>query len=164
MLINSNIKGVALSYPVADCPVVILKTDDTIALSHSSAACIDRKLPIQIVEAIKSISNDKIKAYIGPCAGDSYIYSEYPTWAKDDSWKYFITETDEGYKIDLKSAIVSQLKSMGIEDIRVSPIDTIVDKRFYSNYAYKHGNDTKNGRFLVGAYFTKDKVKSKTRW
>lgn len=164
MLINSNIRGVALSYPVADCPVVILKTDDTIALSHSSAKCIDRLLPMQTVEAIKSVSNGEIKAYVGPCAGDTYIYEKYPNWAKDDSWKYFITEISEGYKIDLKGAVISQLKSMGIEDIRVSKIDTIKDERFYSNYAYNHGYNSKNGRFLVGAYFPKDKVKTKTRW
>ena len=163
MLIKSNLRGVAISYPVADCPVIILKTNDTIALSHSGAICIDRLLPMQMVEVIKSVSNGEINAYIGPCGGDSYIYEEYPIWAKHDSWKYFIEDTQEGYKINLKDAVKYQLETMGIEDIRISPIDTIIDERFYSNYAYKHGNDSKNGRFLVGAYFPKDKVKLKTR-
>ena len=163
MLIRSDLRGVALSFPVADCPVIILKTNDTIALSHSGATCIDRLLPMQTVEAIKSVSNAEIKAYIGPCAGASYIYEEYPNWAKHDSWKYFIKDTQEGYKINLKEAVKYQLEIMGIEDIKVSPIDTIIDERFYSNYAYKHGNNSKNGRFLVGAYFTKDKVKTKKK-
>ena len=33
--------------------------------------------------------------------------------------------------------------------------DTITDPNFYSNYAYKHGDESKNGRFLTGAYFEK---------
>jgi len=52
---------------------------------------------------------------------------------------------------------------MGITDIRVSNIDTITDSRFYSNYAYRHGHEDKNGRFLTGAYFCKEKAKVKTR-
>jgi len=164
VLIKSSLRGVIVSYPVADCPVVILKTYDTIALSHASAACIDRLLPMQTVDAIRNVSSkSKIKAYIGPCAGNSYIYEEYPNWAKNDNWKYFIKETNEGYKIDLKGAIVSQLNDMGVNDVIVSNIDTITDNRFYSNYAYKHGNKSKNGRFLTGAYFPKEKIKIKTR-
>lgn len=164
MLVRSSLKGVVLCYPVADCPVVIVKTDDTIALAHSSAACIDRCLPMQTVEAIKSVSNNQnIQAYVGPCAGSAYVYEEYPNWAKNDNWKNFIEDTKDGYKIDLKSAVVAQLKSMGVTDIRVSNIDTITDSRFYSNYAYRHGEEDKNGRFLTGAYFCKEKAKVKTR-
>lgn len=165
MLIRDKLKGVVLSYPVADCPVIILKTDDTIALSHSSAECVDRFLPMQIVEAIKQVSNStNISAYIGPCAGEKYLYEEYPCWAKNDSWKYFIKDTNEGYKIDLKGAVIEQLKSMGINDINVSKIDTITDNRYYSNYAYTHGDITKKGRFLVGAYFANEKVKVKKKY
>ena len=118
------------------------------------------------VDAILEVSKKRdkdIHAYIGPCAGSAYIYEEYPSWAKNDNWKYFIEDTNEGYKIDLKGAVISQLQERGIADIKVSSIDTITDNRFYSNYAYKHGNKSKNGRFLTGSYFTKEKVKVKTR-
>jgi hypothetical protein len=32
---------------------------------------------------------------------------------------------------------------------------------FYSNYAYNHGDESKNGRFLTGACFEKVKEKVK---
>lgn len=157
MLIRSNLKGVVLTYPSADCPVVIASSNDTIALAHTSAVHIDRNLPNLLIDSLRKVSNckdDEIKAYVGPCAGESYIYETYPSWAKNDDWKYFITETTEGYKIDLKKAVYKELKDSGVKDITISSVDTIIDSRFYSNYAYKHGFEEKNGRFLTGAYFT----------
>lgn len=60
ILIRSYVRGVILSYPVADCPVVILNTNDTIALSHCSSICIDRLLPMQTVDAIKKIDRKSV--------------------------------------------------------------------------------------------------------
>ena len=166
MLIRSSLKGVVLSYPAADCPIVIVGTKDTVALAHCSSVCVDRELPMQIVDAVSKVgcANEKdMFAYVGPCAGEAYIYREYPNWAKNENWKYFIEDSSEGYKIDLKGAVKSQLTRMGLSNIYVSPIDTITDDRFYSNHAYMQGQSEKNGRFLTGVYFPQEKIKIKTR-
>lgn len=164
MLIDSKVHNVSLAYPVADCPVVVLRAKDTLAIAHIPSVCVDRELPIQLVDAICSVSkcNDAhVSAYIGPCAGTSYVYETYPLWAKNEDWKHFITETVDGYSINLRKAIMSQLMRRGILNVTVSSIDTILHDDFYSNYAYNHGDVSKNGRFLTGACFEKVKEKAK---
>ena len=159
MLVRSSLKGVVLSYPVADCPVVIVSAKDTLGIAHCSVVHIDRELPILLADAVSKVSGAKdreLSAYIGPCAGYNYVYETYPTWATNDDWKHFIEETKEGYRIDLKRAIKSQLMRRRVNGITTSTVaDTITDPDFYSNYAYKHGDESKNGRFLTGAYFEK---------
>jgi len=170
MLINSKLTDVALAYPVADCPVVMVRAKDTLAIAHCSSIHIDRELPIQLVDALCKVSgaNDgEISAYIGPCASTKYVYETYPAWAKNEDWKHFITETSEGYNINLRRAIMSQLMRRGVKNVTTSPVDTITNSDYYSNYAYKHGDESKNGRFLTGTYFEevneKAKVLSKVR-
>lgn len=166
MLIKSNVENVALAYPVADCPVVILRARQTLAIAHCSAVHIDRYLPMQMVDAITKVSKAKdceIEAYVGPCAGKSYIYETYPDWANNDDWEHFITETCEGYSINLRKTILSQLMRRGVSNVTTSTVDTITDTNYYSNYAYKHGEEEKNGRFLSGAYFEKEKVLTKRK-
>lgn len=168
MLIKSALPNVALAYPVADCPVVMLRARDTLAIAHCSSTHIDRGLPIQIVDAITKVAgaNDcEVSAYIGPCAGTSYVYETYPAWANNKDWKHFITETSEGYSINLRKAIMFQLMRRGVSGVTLSTKDTITDDNYYSNYAYKHGDESKNGRFLTGTYFEEAKVlcKVKTR-
>ena len=53
MLIRSNLNGIALAYPVADCPVVIAETSDAIALAHCGAKEIDRLLPKNVIESFR---------------------------------------------------------------------------------------------------------------
>lgn len=156
MYINSSLKGVALAYPVADCPVVIASTRKAMALGHCSVVHIDRMLPKYIVEALRSKTNcadGAINVYVGPCAGDSYVYETYPNWAKDPIWEQFVTDTGNGFRIDLKGAIRKELDDINVSNVTMSSLDTITDPRFYSNYAFNHGDPTKNGRFLTGAYF-----------
>ena len=163
MLIRSSLKGVVLAYPVADCPIVIVSARDTLGIAHCSSQMIDKELPVSLVDAVSKASGAKdseLNAYIGPCAGYSYVYETYPYWATHDDWKHFIDETKEGYRINLKKAVISQLMLRGVKGVTTSPIDTISDPNFYSNYAYKHGDESKNGRFLVGAYF-KEKIKTR---
>ncbi|MBQ6283144.1 MAG: laccase domain-containing protein [Bacilli bacterium] len=164
MIVRSNLKGVVLSYPVADCPVVVVSSKDTIGIAHCSSEMIDKELPISLVDAVSKVSKAKdseLSAYIGPCAGYNYVYETYPRWATNPEWNYFIEETDKGYRIDIRRAVMSQLMKRNIKFVTTSTIDTISDPSFYSNYAYKHGDESKKGRFLVGAYFDKEKVKTR---
>lgn len=163
MLIRSSLKGVVLAYPVADCPLVVVSARDTLGIAHCSSKMIDGELPISLVDAVSKVSGAKdseLRAYIGPCAGYSYVYETYPEWATNDDWKYFIDDLAEGYRINLKGAIISQLMRRGVKGVTTSTVaDTITDPRFYSNYGYVHGDESKNGRFLTGAYFEKVKTR-----
>ena len=162
MLIRSNLKGVVLSYPVADCPVVVVNSKDTLGIAHCSGKMIDKELPKALVDAVRKVSDAKaseLTGYIGPCAGYDYVYETFPYWATNDDWKYFISDEYEGYRIDLRKAVMSQLMRSGVNHVLTSTIDTISDPNFYSNYAFKHGDKSKNGRFLTGAYFAKSKTR-----
>lgn len=163
MIIRSTLKGVILSYPVADCPVVVVSSKDTLGIAYCRVDLVDKKLPISLVDAVSKVSKAKdseLSAYIGPCAGYNYIYESYPYWATSSDWKHFITDEYSGYRIDLKRAIMSQLMRRRVGNVTTSTIDTISDPNFYSDYASIHGAKTKKGKFLTGAYFD---TKYKTR-
>ena len=167
MLIKKGIPGVMMAYPVADCPVVIMKDglSGTLALSHCGLEYIDRELPAQIVDSLikeGKCSEDNIKVYIGPSANfKNYTYENYPKWAKNNIWKYCIHHKRDGYHIDMRKAIISQLleRKIRIENIKVSKVDTITNPNYYSNSASFKGNKEKDGRFLVGTGYVDVKVK-----
>lgn len=164
MLMRSQLRGVVLAYPVADCPVVIANTSDMIALAHCGAKEIDRLMPFHIIDAIKKetkANEEDIEVYIGPCAKKkSYVYETYPNWAtrKNNMWRHCINEEEDGFHIDLRKAILIQLINKGIKYIEINSLDTITNPLYYSNYAASHGDNEKDGRFLTGVYF-KEKVK-----
>lgn len=156
ILIRNDLKGVALAYPVADCPVVMAETPDAIALAHCGAKEIARLLPKAVIEGFRSITDAKsedIKVNIGPCPyPDTYIYETFPNWANDPLWERYITECEDGFHIDMRNVIKTQLLYAGIKlsNINFDKRDTIRDPNLYSNYASFHGQLNKNGRHLVG--------------
>jgi copper oxidase (laccase) domain-containing protein len=52
----------------------------------------------------------------------------------------------------MKTAILLQLMARGVFNCKIDDFDTITNPNYYSHYAYKHGQEDKNGRFLVGAF------------
>lgn len=158
MLIRSNLTGVALAYPVADCPVITANDDNFIALTHCGAKEIDRYLPSMIIDGVRSITDSKpedIKINVGPCPyPTTYIYETFPSWATNPLWERYITEEKDGFHIDMRNVIKTQLLYAGIKisNITFDTRDTINNSDFYSNYATFHGDLNKNGRHLVGIY------------
>lgn len=163
MMIRSELKGVVLAYPVADCPVIIAKAGDTLALAHCGAKEIDRLLPMQVISAVEKhtgIDRSDMIVRIGSCANrHTYVYEAYPNWATSDMWGTCIEEKEDRFHIDMRGAISLQLRASGIIDCLFNERDTITNLKLYSNYAAHHGDETKDGRFLVGTYFAEKKVK-----
>ena len=160
IIIRDNLKDVAVSFRTSDYPVIVVYSNNTLGVAYCTPENIDKALPYVLADNISKISKEndsKLQAYIGPSIGYNYILKEYPEWAKEDSWYHFIQETDKGYRIDLKRAVISSLMNRGVKEIRVSPMDTIESSSLYSDYAYNNGEEDKHGKFLVGAYFTEDK-------
>lgn len=160
LIISKEYKNIVVGNQMADCPILIVedRKKGVTALSHCGATYINRNLPIQTVESLQKEFNselDDLYVYIGSCAKkEKYIYDRYPNWATNDEvWKNNIEEKEDGFHIDMNSAIENQLKRIGIKNIISSNIDTITDERYYSHRAYMLGDETKKGQNFVGFFY-----------
>lgn len=160
LIISNKYKNIIVGNQTSDCPILIAEDRKlgVTALSHCGASYINRNLPIQTISALEneyhSNPND-IYVYIGSCIKkESYSYDNYPSWATNKKvWEKCIIKEENSYKIDLVKAIKKQLKSMGINHIRVSKTDTFKDKNYYSHLAEYNGIKEKSGQNFVGFYY-----------
>lgn len=162
LIVTDKTPGVVIGHPVADCPVVMAydKKQNILAIGHCSAELIDKKMPMLIQDSLLNsyeTRDEDIAVYVSSCAGKSWTYDKYPNWATDQKiWENAITEGKDGlFHIDLKKAVLKQLKERNIKDITMSIVDTISDPDYYSNSAAKKGEKEKNGRNFAGAYVKK---------
>lgn len=162
LVITDKTPGVVIGHPVADCPVVMAydKKNNIVAIGHCSAELVDKKMPMLVADALYNsyrTKDEDIAVYVSACAGDSWTYDKYPAWAKDNKiWDEAIKEDADGiFHIDLKSAVLKQLQERNVEDITMSPVDTITDPNYYSNSAAFNGAQYKKGRNFAGAFFKK---------
>lgn len=174
VMTNSDVPNVVLASPTDDMPVVIMEDlkNKAIALAYCEPAHITEKMPLYMVNALRSVYDSKpsdIKAYISTCANpESYVLRYYPMWAYDDEvWKDSVrcesTKGKEKYYINLKSAILKQLLVTGIsaKNIKSNMHDTIggFNPELYSAYASSiMGKEEKKGKYLVGAFYEDKKV------
>lgn len=160
LIISNKYKKVALSHRMADCPVLILedrKIGKT-AIAHCGIYHINRGLPKALIESMINNCNSNPKdlyLYIGShIHKDSYIYDTYPSQATNkEVWENAIEKQEDGYHIDLKQAILNQIKEYDLGEIKISPIDTAKDNKYASHYATYHGNKNKIGQNIVGFYY-----------
>ncbi len=159
LIVNSDLPGVVIGHPVADCPVVMAydKRKEVLAIGHCSAEMIDIKMPSLVIESLQRAYDsrvDDIAVYGSSCAGTDYTYDKYPNWAKDAKvWEGCINLGEDGlYHIDLRKALRKQLEEKQVSGYHLSTIDTINDERFYSNSAAYHGDLSKKGRNFSGAF------------
>lgn len=161
LMIGKELPGVALAYPVADCPVVFAEDtkNKVVAMAHCGGEYIDRELPSQVIDALRNETDarkDDILVHIAPHAqAESYTYDCIPRWMEHSNlWDGATYMKDEFLHIDMQNAIRKQLYRQGIKDsnIYVSFADTITDPRFYSNNAARF-NLEKRGRFYAGCFY-----------
>ena len=173
LVMADDVEGVAVGYPVADCPVVMAydKAQRVIAVSHCGAELTDKMMPISVIDSLAYTydSNDEdILVYISSGIDKkSYLYDRYPLWAKDHRvWDGMIEEDKNViFHIDLKGAIKRELISRNIseENINVSRVDTFTNPDYYSNRAEKLGIEEKMGRNFPCAVFPHEKVLTRQR-
>lgn len=159
LIVNENVPKVVIGHPVADCPVVMAydAKNKAVAIAHCSAELVDKLMPISVIDALSKKYNSKdedIITYISACAGESWTYDRYPSWAQNERvWENAIKESeDKLYHINLKLAVLRQLRERNIENIIMQDIDTITDDNFYSNSASRT-YEKKKGRHFAGAFF-----------
>lgn len=160
LIISNKYKNIVIGNQCADCPIVIAEDRKlgVTALAHCGAAYINRKLPYQIIEALKKEYNsnpENIYVYISSGAKkDSFIYETYPRWATNkDVWAGCIEENEDKYKIDMYTAIKKQLQSQKIKNIIINKKDTITDSTLASHYCAVKGQKEKIGQNFVGFYY-----------
>lgn len=160
LIISNKFKKIVVGNQMADCPVIIAEDRKlgVTALSHCGSIYINRKLPVQTVQALQKEYNsdlDDIYIYIGSCAKkESYVYDVYPSWATNNEvWQKHITKRGNKYHIDITNAIVNQLKAIGIKNIDISNKDTITNDTLYSHRGASLGNKSKLGQNFVGFFY-----------
>lgn len=168
LIVTDKVPGVVIGHPVADCPVVMISDvkNGVTAIGHCSCEFIDKKLPMMIADALVDAysSNDEdLYVYVSACAGDSWTYNNFPGWAKDLSlWKEAIVDENGIFRIDLRKALLRQLKDRNIKEdnIYFNRTDTITDYRYYSNFAsspYGLNQSDKSGRHFAGMFYEENK-------
>ncbi len=159
LVIDDNYPNIVIGHRAADCPVIIAedRKKHVVAVSHSGALQINRKVPMNIINALKkeagSSPND-IYVYISSCIKkSSYVYDRYPVWATNESvWKNCIEKKNDLYYIDLVTAIINQL-NIPKEHITISPVDTYKDPDYYSHLSEIRKETKPIGQNFIGAFY-----------
>lgn len=159
LIITDKTPRVVIGHSVADCPVVMAfdSKKKAVAVGHCSAELVDKRMPMLVVDALEeshASRDEDIQIYVSACAGKSWTYDRYPSWAKDSTiWNDVITMDATGlYHIDLRKAVLKQLKERNIGNIFMNPDDTITNPDYYSNSAGRV-DSKKDGRNFAGVFF-----------
>ena len=163
LVLSSKYEGVVVGHRQADCPVLILedRVQGITALCHTNTIHINRELPKHLIMTLIDNFDSKLKdlyLYIGSFVHkEHYIYDKYPIWATNEEvWHDAIIKEEDGYHIDMKQAIINQIKQFDIKEVKFSPIDTADDNSYASHTMFVKGNNNKKGQNLVGFYYKKN--------
>ena len=171
LMIGSELPKIALAYPTADCPVVFVEDtkNEVVAMAHCGGEYIDRKLPSQMIDAIREETDAKtedLNVFVGPYAHkENFTYDRIPSWAQDFSVWSRALENKCGYiHVDMELAIRRQLLEQGIDssNIQFSCLDTITNPELYSNNQARFHIE-KAGRFYSGCFYEKSKDLQKSK-
>lgn len=145
-------RGVVLALCAADCLPVTLADEaaGVLALAHLGWRGVDGKLVRKTIEKMTELGaeTDQISVWIGPgVRKETYIksgekLSEFWNMVNPDNkaeWKLFMQRmpgSEEKYGIDLAGYAIYQMQGAGVEleKIKVSEIDTIADRNYFSHY------------------------------
>lgn len=169
LMMDSSITDVALTYPVADCPVIFARDmkNDVVAMAHCGGEYIDRDLPGQLIDSLYEEYDSNphdISVYVGPHASEkSFTYDSFPKFIENEKrWEGCLTEVNGLIHINMEKAILMQLaqRSVSLENTHVSCLDTITDPRFYSNNRARFEQE-KAGRFYTGCFYSENPIRPK---
>lgn len=138
----TNIPGLGLFVPVADCGATIVfdPKNQVVALAHlgrhSTIALVPKKLTKYLTENFKTDPAD-LKVWISPSiSAESYVL-KYADFATDNpDWEDYCKKVDGGYIIDNAGFNRSQFIKSGVraENIEISDVDTATSKDYWSHH------------------------------
>ena len=159
LVIGQDMTGVAIGYPVADCPVLVV-TDvlkGVTAFSHCSAAMVDMKLPKLTVDVLGYAYNCKLSsiyAYITASVGPNWTYDSWPKWALDSNvWQDCIIQKEDLFYIDIKKVMIKQLNEISITGYLMNNDDIITDPRYFSNSVSSKWDEDKKDLRFAGVFY-----------
>lgn len=182
VVLKKDNPGMAIAYPVSDDPVVIVEDQEKGACSlvHCDMERIGKEMPVYAVDAlVKEVGSNisDLKVYISSnLKKENNFYFVKPALINKDKkvWKGCIKRGSSVnvnlcnkalrnllkhlvHSIDQEMAIYNMLVKKGVlpSNITISEIDTFTDPVYYSSVAESiYGLGSKNGKFLVGAYYS----------
>ena len=151
----TNQKNLALLIQVADCACIYLYDEkkQAIALVHSGWRGTQKKIVSKTIEKMKlefSSEAHFIKAVISPCISKEFfevgddVYTQF-------SPDYFSAKENGKWLFDMKSCLKDELKSNGVQDIKIDENCTYKNKKEYFSY---RRDANKSGR-MMGLFFLK---------
>jgi len=142
--------GIAIMLPVADCAATVIYDPicSALAVAHLGRHSSYAKLATKVVEhfiAGGSRAEDLI-VWMCPHAGKDSYRLDWFDQQNDPDWQGYYDERADGYYLDLAgfNTRLFQQGGVGSGRIHVSPVDTMIDERYFSH----HNGDT-TGRIAV---------------
>lgn len=157
----TNVPGVALLLPVADCNAVVIHDpqQSVLALVHlgwqSTVAGLATKV-IQHMQQKYRSSAPNLRIYFSPAIkAGSYIFDDVKQ-VNDPGWKDFLQKSNKGIGVDLPGYNRQRCIDAGVlpEHIEVSPVNTATSDEYYSHYRSVRSGEPE-GRFAVLAALKK---------
>ncbi len=156
-------KNVGLWMVTGDClPVVFYdKKKEVLGMAHLGWRGVDKKLAEKMIEKFRELGCNlgDVQIWIGPSVrkesyckeGDAII--NFKNAVDLDQWKSFLEERSDGKLVlDLVGLVIHQLVTKGAlkKNIIVSPIDTVCDLNYFSQYR-SYSTHEAEGRFATVA-------------
>lgn len=148
----TTVRNIGLFLPVADCVATVIfdPVNKYLALLHLGRhSTMTDLLPDTIAHfTARGSSPSDLIVWMSPSAQkESYVLEHFDR-SDDPAWQAFATKTPHGFHIDMQGYNTARCVGAGIpsENIHVSAVDTVTDKRYFSHSA----GDT-YGRFAVMA-------------
>jgi len=154
----TNMPGVVLLLPVADCNAVAIHdpVKNVLAVVHlgwqSTVADLATKIIQHLQHAYHSSATD-LRIFISPSIrAESYIFDKV-SQADDPAWKPFLYESDKGVGVDLPGYNRQKFIEAGVapEHIELSPVNTATSQDYFSHYRSARTGEPE-GRFALLAY------------
>lgn len=151
--------GLVMTLPVADCVATVVYDPEVNMLGvlhlgrHASVAGLIESFTIEVADNVGSDPRDWY-VWMSPSLRQPHDRMDYFLPADTDEWRDFVDVRDDGTYIDVLGHNVSRFERAGVasKNIVVSPVDTYVDERFFSNRASTElRRPERQGRMMVAA-------------
>lgn len=151
----TNISGITLLLPVADCNAVAIydPIKNVLAVVHLGWQSTVAGLATKIIEHLQRTyhsSAPDLRIFISPSIrAESYVFDEV-SQRNDPAWKLFLHETEKGIGVDLPGYNRQKFIDAGVlpENIELSPINTASSEEYFSHYRSVRTGEPE-GRFAL---------------
>jgi len=151
----TNVPGIVLLLPVADCNAVAIHDPEhqVLALVHLGWQSTVAELATKVVEHLQrkyQVSAADLRVYFSPAIkADSYVFDSVKQTG-DPAWKPFLRQSQKGIGVDLPGYNRQRFIDAGVlpEHIQVSSVDTATSPDYFTHYRSVRSGEPE-GRFAL---------------